>query len=128
MGYQGNVYGQHIPGYFEQQIPEFGGNIIRPAECISCLNLQRSLLYYRERFTHLCNFFSQKQLQELARQRDMYVQLLMQNLMLCKDRKMKYRNYCLLFLFAESRDRVLIQYPVLPKYQVPFIAHPVSNK
>ncbi len=104
---------------------ERGG--MRPNECISCLNLQKSLLYYRKRFTHLFYFFSQKQLQELARQRDMYLQLLIQNLMLSKDRQQKYKNYWLLFAFADQRDRVLVQYPTLPKYEVPFIRHPVIS-
>jgi hypothetical protein len=124
MGPMPQSYGH--PGC-DSMVGGVGCSSLRPGECISCLNLQKSLLYYRKRFTHLFYFFSQKQLQELARQRDMYVQLLLQNMMLSKDRQLKQKNYWLLFTFAGCRDRVLMQYPMLPKYTVPFVKHPVSD-
>jgi len=98
-----------------------------PNECVNCQSIQKSMWYCQKKITHLLYFFSHKQLQELARQREMYLQLLIQNLMLSKDKQFKIKNYWLLFAFADYRDRALAQYPKLPKYEVPFIKHPVTN-
>lgn len=118
----------HSPSFAQPEGYPRAAPPIQTAECFSCLNLRRSLLYYRKRFNHFFYFFSQKQLQELARQRDMYVQLLIQNLMLSKDRQLKYRNYWLLFAFAAMQDRATYQYPNLPKFSVPFIKHPITTR
>eukprot|EP00826_Nyctotherus_ovalis_P011270 TRINITY_DN12941_c0_g2_i4.p1 TRINITY_DN12941_c0_g2~~TRINITY_DN12941_c0_g2_i4.p1 ORF type:complete len:418 (+),score=119.20 TRINITY_DN12941_c0_g2_i4:636-1889(+) len=124
--------GYYCPCYpvYNQQMMD--GNNMRmgphqPNECANCQNIQKSMWYCQKKITHLLYFFSQKQLQELARQRDMYLQLLMQNLMLSKDKQFKYKNYCLLFTFSNLKDRALSQYPNLPKYTVPFIKHPVTR-
>ena len=119
-----NTYPSFYPQQMEHHMRE---RQHQPNECENCQNIQKSVWYCQKKITHLLYFFSHKQLQELARQRDMYLQLVIQNLMLSKDKQFKSKNYWLLFGFADFRDRALSQYPTLPKYDVPFIKHPVTG-
>jgi len=98
-----------------------------PNECVNCQNIQKSMWYCQKKITHLLYFFSQKQLQELARQRDMYLQLVIQNVMLSKDKHFKHKNFWLLCNFIKHKDNALKQYPNLPKYTVPFIENPATK-
>ena len=57
----------------------------------------------------------------------MYLQLLIQNIMLSKGKQLKFKSYWLLFTFSDFKERAITQYPNLPSYTVPFVKNPISG-